>query len=352
MQTFTHFSRHAFERIEQRTKLSCEEIARILDRKLALNTGRKPGFNRNHLLFYSAPDDDFYVAIQDGLTGTIVTVLPLDYHANLAWNIPLEDCIKAKELYLTAPVEDMQTQPASNATLFVISGHFLDGGGKQKTKVLQKLSSLPYENDIKKLLSDQAYFAKLNLLAAEKGIVIDRAKFDREMAEHQEKSRAGAEQKFKGGLGGTSDKIIRSHTAHHLLLAALRKVLGAHVHQRGSNITEERIRIDFSHDTKMTDEQKSEVENLVNEWITQDLPMQRIEMKKDEAEQIGAEMEFGVKYPDVVSVYYIGKSLDTAISKEFCGGPHIERIGKIGTFKIQKEEASSAGVRRIKAVIE
>ena len=189
-------------------------------------------------------------------------------------------------------------------------------------------------------------------LAAEKGIVIDRAKFDREMAEHQEKSRAGAEQKFKGGLGGTSDKIIRSHTAHHLLLAALRKVLGAHVHQRGSNITEERIRIDFSHDTKMTDEQKSEVENLVNEWITQDLPMQRIEMKKDEAEQIGAEMEFGVKYPDVVSVYYIGKSLDTAISKEFCGGPHIERIGKIGTFKIQKEEASSAGVRRIKAVIE
>lgn len=170
MQAFTHFSRHAFERIEQRTKLPCEEIARILDRKLALNTGRKPGFNRNHLLFYSAPDDDFYVAIQDGLTGTIVTVLPLDYHANLAWSVPPEDCIKAKKLYLNAPVEDAQTQPASNATLFVISGHFLDGGGNQKTKVLQKLSSLPYENDIKKLLSDQDYFAKLDLLAAEKGI--------------------------------------------------------------------------------------------------------------------------------------------------------------------------------------
>lgn len=189
-------------------------------------------------------------------------------------------------------------------------------------------------------------------LATEQGIIIDRAKFDREMSEHQAKSRAGAEQKFKGGLGGTSDKIIRSHTAHHLLLAALQQVLGSHVHQRGSNITEERIRIDFSHDAKMTDEQKSAVEQLVNNWIIQDLPMQRVEMKKDEAEQIGAEMEFGVKYPDIVSVYYIGENLDTAISKEFCGGPHAERTGNIGKFKIQKEEASSAGVRRIKATIE
>lgn len=189
-------------------------------------------------------------------------------------------------------------------------------------------------------------------LAAEKGIVIDRTKFDREMAEHQEKSRAGAEQKFKGGLGGTSDKIIRSHTAHHLLLAALRRVLGEHVHQRGSNITDERIRIDFSHDAKMTDEQKSEVEKLVNEWIAQDLPMKRLEMPREQAETIGAEMEFGVKYPDMVSVYFVGSDLEHAISKEFCGGPHIERTGMIGNFKIQKEEASSAGVRRIKATIE
>jgi alanyl-tRNA synthetase len=189
-------------------------------------------------------------------------------------------------------------------------------------------------------------------LAAEQGISIDRAKFDAEMKEHQEKSRSGAEQKFKGGLGGTSDKIVRSHTAHHLLLAALRKVLGEHVHQRGSNITDERIRIDFAHDTKMTDEQKSEVEKLVNEWIKTDMPMQRVEMPRAEAEQIGAEMEFGVKYPDLVSVYFIGDNLDSAISKEFCGGPHIEHTGLIGTFKIQKEEASSAGVRRIKATIE
>jgi alanyl-tRNA synthetase len=153
-------------------------------------------------------------------------------------------------------------------------------------------------------------------------------------------------------LGGTSDKIVRSHTAHHLLLAALRKVLGEHVHQRGSNITDERIRIDFAHDAKMTDEQKSEVEQLVNEWIKNDMPMQRVEMPRADAEQIGAEMEFGVKYPDMVSVYYIGDNLDSAISKEFCGGPHIEHTGLIGSFKIQKEEASSAGVRRIKATIE
>jgi alanyl-tRNA synthetase len=176
--------------------------------------------------------------------------------------------------------------------------------------------------------------------------------FNAELIKHQEKSRSGAEQKFKGGLGGTTDKIVRSHTAHHLLLSALRQVLGEHVHQRGSNITDERIRIDFAHDTKMTDEQKSSVEQLVNEWITQDLPMQRVEMPREQAETIGAEMEFGVKYPDMVSVYFIGKDLDSAISKEFCGGPHIGRTGSIGSFKIQKEEASSAGVRRIKAVIE
>ncbi len=189
-------------------------------------------------------------------------------------------------------------------------------------------------------------------LAQEQGIVIDRAAFDAQMAEHQAKSRAGAEQKFKGGLGGTSDKIIRSHTAHHLLLAALRKVLGDQVHQRGSNITDERIRIDFSYESKMTDEQKAEVEQLVNEWISADLPMQCVEMPRSEAEKIGAEMEFGINYPDTVSVYFVGTDLDHAVSKEFCGGPHTNRTATIGHFKIQKEEASSAGVRRIKATIE
>jgi hypothetical protein len=141
-----------------------------LDQKLALNTGRTPGFNRNHLLFYSAPDHDFYVAIQDGLTGTVVTVLPLAYHANLAWNISPEDCERAKELCIRTPAKNAQTQPACNATFFVISGHFIDGEGNQKTKVIQKISSVPYENDMKNLISDQTLFLKLGVFAAEKGI--------------------------------------------------------------------------------------------------------------------------------------------------------------------------------------
>ena len=170
MQAFTHFSRHAFERITQRTKLTCEEIARILDRKLVLNTGRKPGFNRNHLLFYSAADDDFYVAIQDSLTGTVVTILPLEYHANLAWSVSSEDCSKAKDIFLNATAEILSKQPVSNASLFIVSGHYLDGEGNQKTKVLRKFSSIPYENDVKKLLFDQSMLSNLDSFAEEKGI--------------------------------------------------------------------------------------------------------------------------------------------------------------------------------------
>lgn len=176
--------------------------------------------------------------------------------------------------------------------------------------------------------------------------------FNQLMKAHQDASRAGAEQKFKGGLAGTSEKIVRSHTAHHLLLAALQRVLGPHVHQRGSNITEERIRMDFAHDTKMTDEQKMEVEKLVNSWIEQDIPVQHIELPREEAEKIGAEMEFGMKYPEKVSVYFVGANLETALSKEFCGGPHVSRTSEIGKFTLAKEEASSAGIRRIKATLD
>jgi alanyl-tRNA synthetase len=189
-------------------------------------------------------------------------------------------------------------------------------------------------------------------LAQEKNIKIDEEGFHLQMKAHQEASRKGAEQKFKGGLANTSDMTVKLHTAHHLLLAALQKVLGPEVHQRGSNITEERLRIDFSFDRKLTDEEKKMVEDQVNTWITTNHKVCRREMPREEAEKIGAEMEFGTKYPDTVSIYFIEDEQGNPISKEFCGGPHTEETAHLGTFKIQKEEAVASGIRRIKATLE
>ncbi len=197
-------------------------------------------------------------------------------------------------------------------------------------------------------------------LADERGIKVDEAGYREEMKKHQDLSRSGSEQKFKGGLADHSEETVRLHTAHHLLLRALQIVLGPEVHQRGSNITAERLRIDFAYPTKMTDEQKKEVERIVNEKITEDLPVIRTEMSLEEAEKLGAEHEFGAKYPERVSVYSVGPKdatqenpkLDQRFSIEFCGGPHVTHTGELGKFKIQKEEASSQGVRRIKAILE
>ncbi len=191
--------------------------------------------------------------------------------------------------------------------------------------------------------------------AGERGIKqIDIEGFKELLKGHQDLSRAGSEQKFKGGLADTSEKTVRLHTAHHLLLKALQQVLGPEVHQRGSNITGERLRIDFNYSAKMTPEQKAEVERIVNEKIKEDLPVIRTEMDKEEAEKLGAEHEFGAKYPDRVSVYSVGP-LTAAFSLEFCGGPHVEHtaeLSKSGVFKIAKEEAVAQGIRRIKAVLE
>ena len=184
-------------------------------------------------------------------------------------------------------------------------------------------------------------------LATENGMTIDKAEFEKLFKEHQEKSRAGAEHKFKGGLASTGEMETKYHTATHLLNAALRVVLGSHVHQKGSNITEERMRFDFSHPTKMTDEEKKKVEDLINEWIQQAIPVEHLEMKKDEAIKMGAEAMFIEKYGDIVSVYKIGD-----VSIELCGGPHVSNTSELGHFKIKKEESSSSGVRRIKAILE
>ena len=189
-------------------------------------------------------------------------------------------------------------------------------------------------------------------LAKEKGITINDDKFRKDIEDHQNLSRSGAEHKFKGGLGGTGEIETKYHTATHLLHQALREVLGTTISQKGSNITQERLRFDFSHNSKMTDEEKKKVEDIINEKIAQNLPMNKIVMKKEEAEKTGALHFFGDKYGDEVNVYYIGDSIETAYSKEFCGGPHVENIGTLGHFKIVKEESVSAGVRRIKAILE
>ena len=184
-------------------------------------------------------------------------------------------------------------------------------------------------------------------LATENGMEIDKKEFERLFKEHQEKSRAGAEQKFKGGLASTGEMETKYHTATHLLNAALRVILGSHVHQKGSNITGERMRFDFSHDAKMTDEEKQKTEELVNKWIQEGIQVEHMEMKKDEAIKQGAEAMFIEKYGDIVSVYKIGD-----ISIELCGGPHVTNTSELGHFKIKKEESSSSGVRRIKAILE
>ncbi len=183
-------------------------------------------------------------------------------------------------------------------------------------------------------------------LAEENGMEVDTKKFEELFKAHQEKSRMGSEQKFKGGLADQNEKTIAYHTATHLLHQALRTVLGEHVKQSGSNITEERLRFDFTHPAKMTPEEIEKVENLVNEQIERDLKVTCEEMPYEDAKASGAIGLFTDKYGDRVKVYTIGD-----FSKEICGGPHVEHTGNMGKFKIKKEESSSSGIRRIKAVL-
>lgn len=184
-------------------------------------------------------------------------------------------------------------------------------------------------------------------MAHEHGLEVDSLGFNEKFKEHQELSRTASAGKFKGGLASSGEVETKYHTATHLLNAALKIVVGKDVHQRGSNITEMRMRFDFSCDHKLTDDEKTKVENIVNEWIKADMPVMMETMSKTDAINSGAEAMFIEKYADVVNVYSIGD-----VSKEICGGPHVKSTGELGTFKIKKEEASSAGVRRIKAILE
>lgn len=191
-------------------------------------------------------------------------------------------------------------------------------------------------------------------IAKEKGLIVDTKGFSALMEEHREKSRAGAEQKFKGGLADSSEKVIQLHTATHLMLAALRQILGTHVHQAGSNITSERLRYDFTHGEKVDAHTLTQVEEYVNNAIKTGGAVTITMMKKTDAENDPTiEASFWERYPDEVKVYTMTAPDGVVYSKELCGGPHVQNLSDIqGTFKIIKEESSSAGVRRIKAVLE
>lgn len=225
----------------------------------------------------------------------------------------------------------------------------LEHGLKEFEKVVKNIDGDTINKNIAFRLYDTFGFPieLTEELAGELGLKVDTEGFKQKFAEHQEKSRQGSTGKFKGGLASTGEMETKYHTATHLLNAALKKVLGPHVHQKGSNITAERMRFDFSHPAKMTDEEKKQTEDLVNEYIKMAIPVEKLEMKKEDALKMGAEAMFIDKYGDIVSVYKIGD-----VSLELCGGPHVKNTSELGHFKIKKEEASSAGVRRIKAILE
>lgn len=227
-------------------------------------------------------------------------------------------------------------------------GRTLEKGLREFEKLVNSDESVINKDTSFKLYDTYGFPIELTIEEAkDRGMDVDVDGFYEKFREHQEKSRTASKGKFKGGLSGNSEIETKYHTATHLLNAALKEVIGPEVHQLGSNITPERLRFDFPCDHKMTDEEKKQTEDLVNKWIEEDLKVEKLEMSKDEAIKSGAECTFIDRYPDIVTVYKIGD-----VSMELCGGPHISHTGELGHFKIKKEEASSAGVRRIKAILE
>ncbi len=224
-----------------------------------------------------------------------------------------------------------------------IKGKFKSSGKVSAEDIfnLYQTYGFPLEMSMEELLKMEIEFDALLL----------KKEFELEQKKHQELSRTASAGKFKGGLADATEDTIKLHTTAHLLLASLRKVLGEHVQQKGSNITSERLRFDFSHHTKMTDEEKKQVEDLVNKAIEKKLDVDMEEMSLEEAKKAGAVGVFDSKYGENVKVYTIGKGNDM-VSKEICGGPHIKNTKELGHFKIKKEKSSGSGVRRIKAVLE
>ncbi|MDD3154053.1 MAG: alanine--tRNA ligase [Victivallaceae bacterium] len=251
---------------------------------------------------------------------------------------------------------ELETNRAKILSEFTLEEKAFEQALEKGTKEFEKFIARVPEHIQKKVISGknafylyETYGFPIELtveMAAERGFTVDAKGYDEAFRKHQELSRQGAEQKFKGGLADHSTQTARLHTATHLLQAALRKVLGDHVAQKGSNITTERLRFDFSHEEKMTPEEIAETERLVNEAIAAKIPVVCEELSIEDARKSGATGLFGDRYGELVKVYTMGN-----VSKEICGGPHAANTGDLGGFKILKEESSSRGVRRIKAVI-
>ena len=282
----------------------------------------------------------------------------LDIHGDLLSEVPLVVVDKFHKIYPNLRKEEIIEALGLEKKKFkvALSRGLKELAGKeelttQEAFFLYETYGLPFE-----LIVEMA--------PGDLGKKLNRADFNKEFVKHQEASRAGKERKF-GGHGMLLDtgelkatdeeelkKVTRLHTATHLMQAALRKVLGKEVSQRGSDITVERTRFDFTFDRKLTDEEIVQVEDLVNEAIEKDLPFQYVEMPLDKAKASGALFFFKGKYPPKVKVYYSGDSLESAFSKELCGGPHVTHTGEVGRLKIGKQEAVAEGVRRLRATVE
>ena len=274
----------------------------------------------------------------------------LDIDTNSNWMEPIAlEIIKKYENYYDEIKENKSIALEALRNENEKFNRTLEKGLKEFDKLLNHLKGNEIDKDNAFKLYD-TYGFPIELteeMAKEHNLTVDIKGFKEKFKAHQELSRTASKGKFKGGLMGHSEIETKYHTATHLLNAALKVVIGPDVHQKGSNINEERMRFDFSCNHKLTDEEKQKVEDLVNQWIEEDLPVVKETMSKEEAIKSGAEAMFIEKYADIVNVYKIGN-----ISKEICGGPHVLHTKMLGHFKITKEEASSAGVRRIKAILE
>ncbi len=271
----------------------------------------------------------------------------IDLNSN--WEVELAQLIVAKfGKYYPELERNAQVVYDVLTTEKVKFGKTLDNGLKEFEKITENLTDKKLNKDLAfKLYDTYGFPLELTVeLSQEKGIEVDTEGFQEKFEEHKAKSRQGAEQKFKGGLASSGETEAKYHTATHLLNAALKKVVNENIHQKGSNITAERMRFDFNCDHKLTDEEKSKVEVLVNEWIQAGLEVTIAQMSKAEAIASGAEASFIERYPDPVTVYSVGD-----VSREVCGGPHATNTNTLGTFKIKKEEAVASGIRRIKAVL-